>query len=537
MDDNTVNPETPNENSNEFEEFLKNSEEVPAEEPAAEPLPEEDSDKTADTEEPAVPEEASAQEPETGKKKKKKKGAGALIAVLIAIMIAATGFMVYVLVKSGSAPFDLEKTVITVGDVENSAAEYYQVYSYYYAYNSYYYQYPEEQLKDLAKDQLVFIDTLYSEALAAGYTMTEEDNQSIEENLNGVVQEAEAMSQSIDEYLEQNVCKGYTMDMLRSYMEKQYLAQKYYTDCMEKLEGEMTDDQIAEEYAANKASYDLSDLAYWYISASDDGAQDQADQIIDAVKGGKTLNEAIQSVTGDSEKTANLLKGYTQSVISENFSSEAAEWAFTLNDDGSYANGKGAVMSFEANGMIYILYVNEVPGRDESVPATVEYIEVDISSDTSVKTEEELKLSAKSTASKILDEFNATDKSVEAFDAIIQDYNNGSDQLVSGDIFEDITKDGSHDAAVEEWAFDASRKAGDCTLVEGDGCYYVLYYVEKGESPVWYSAVQEALVAAKQTEWQDNIDKLSEGKVVTDDAAIDEIIAYVKSTAQNAQAQ
>lgn len=551
MDDNFVNPETPNENESEFEQFLKNSQNAAPES--------ESSDGNAEkTMLPEDPQEKPDEDPEIAKKKKKNKGAVALIIVLVLIMIAAIGVMVTVLVRSdsGSDSFDPEKTVVTVSDlaskenvtggnaesvigidnIEISAAEFYLIYMDYYGRYSYYY--PEDQLKEMAIDFLVFNNTLYAQALAAGYSLTDEDNQSIDDLIGEIRLQAEAESVSIEEYVEKYVLKDYTIDMYRSFLEKQMLVNNYYEDCMKKLEKELTPGEIEKAYNADITAYDIASFSYWYISAAEENAQEQADQVVEAVKAGSTLDEAIQSVTGDSTKTANKITGYTKSDVTQNFSSEAAEWLFAVKEDGSYENQAGAVTSVKAdNGMIYIFCVDGAPHRNEFVPATVAYIEVDIGTDTSVKSEGEQKAIAHSTALKIKEQFDKTDKQYNSFEALMVEYNNGDNELVSGDVFESITPNGTHDAGVEAWSFDEARKVGDCEIVEGDGCYYVLYYKEKAESPVWYSAVKEKLLTDKQTAWQDSIQKLSEGKVVTDDASIDEVIAYVKSSAQNAMAQ
>lgn len=497
-----------------------------------------DSEQVNDAEPETVEEAADASEPveaeenaEPVKKKKKGRGAKAAIVVLVLIMIVAIVSMVAVIIKSENAKIDLEQTVLSVNDVDSSAAEFYQIYMYYYGYNSYY-QYSEEELKDLAIKQLVFTNALYAEATDAGYTLNDEDNALIEEQLASVTQTAEASSMTADEYLDSNYCKGFTLDMFREIVEKNQLAQRYYTDKMTAIEEQYKGDdgkaKIEAEYKENKLDYDLSDVSYWYFDASEETAQADADAVVAQVKNGKAFTDAIKSVTGDSEAVPNNLAGYSKSELeSGNFAEAAIEWIFEENEDGSYKNGAGAVTTVDDESVIYVLYVNDAPGRDETLPVTAYYIQVDVSTDDSIKTENELKLQAKSTADAILKEFEKTDKSVKSFTELVYEHDNGDNDLVSGDVFEELKNDGTEDEAVEAWAFDEARKTGDYALVEGDGCYYILFFAEKAEAAVWYQTALNNLIVNEAGSFETSIIEKYEAITVTNDEAVNEVVAYV----------
>lgn len=471
---------------------------------------------------------------------KTKKGKGSVVALvlIIVLLVAATAGLVYFILNSKSTKkLDLDKTVLTVGDVENSAAEYFQVYSYYYAY-AMYYQYTEEQVKELAQQQLVFVDTLYSEALKAGYTLSDEDKETIESDMQSVADDAESASMTVDEYLSKSICKGYTIEMLRSYVEKQYLAQKYYTDNEEaiqkKYEGSDALALLENEYKANASDYDMPDVSYWYFDASEDGAQAKADEIVAAVKGGTAFADAVKNVTGQKDAKPNDINSFTYSQLSANFAKDAADWIFKTNADGTYANGKGAVTSIDVNGVIYVIYVNNAPARDDSLPATVDYIQVSVSTDTSVKSEDELKLAAKASATKILKEFTDGDTSIAMFKKLSASYDNNDDELVEGDVFEDITSGSSVDSAVLDWAFAEGRKVGDYALVEGDGCFYILFFTSQAETPLWQQTVRNSLYSADLEEWSKNIEDINKDNIVANEDEIAKIVAFVAQSANNA---
>lgn len=479
---------------------------------------------------------ASSPDADGSGKKKKSRGAAAAVIILIAVLIAATGFMIYSIIGSKSGlKVDLDKTVVTVDGIENSAAEYMaeymQVYSYYSAYGSYY-QYTEEDIKKAVLQEFIYMDAFYAKAIAEGYTLTEEDTKTIDDTVAELTQYAESASMTADEYLEESFCKGFGVDEYRAFFEKRIIANRYQSDNMDKIaaqfKGNDASEKILAEYKKNSEKYDLCNAERWMVDSTDENSDAYADKVLAEIKSGKTLKEAVVSVTGDSEAVINDMKGYSYDDVSSNFSKDAADWLFEKGSDGEYTNGKGSAEIVEANDMTFVIYVTGLPARDETLPSTLKYIQVNVGTDTTISTEDELKLTAKANAAKILNEFNNGDKSAESFEKLMEKYENGANDLIGTGEFDNVKGDGSNDSAVEEWAADASRKVGDCEIVEGDGCYYVLFYAEKAENPVWYQSVYDSLVSSAQSEWQkNNADAENTDRAVTDDDAIAKIIAYI----------
>lgn len=475
--------------------------------------------------------EASEDEATQAKPKKKKKGLIALLVILIVIILAALAMIGIVLTSGVSV--DVEKTVLTVDDVDSDAGEFINVYGAYSYYASYY-GFTEDQIKEYTIDELVAVNSYYSKAIKEEYTLTEDELAEIETNITSLETAAESYGMTTEEYLEEYICKGYTLDMYREYLKKQYLAQKYYGDKIAEIEDQYASEESADavqaKYDADRTLYDLSDVSYWYFDSTEDDAQTQADAVVSKVNGGMGFEEAVRAVTGDSEAVPNSLAGYSESVIESNFSSTAAEWIFEIADN-EYVNGTGSVTTLEENSVIYVLYVNNAPTKDEAVPVTVNYIRIDVSTDTAVKTDAELKLAAKATATSILGEFESGDITADAFASLRDTYDSNDDELVYGDVYEEMVADGSHDEAVESWAFDSARKVGDYALVEGDGCYYILYFTAVNEHPVWYQTALESLIEDAYNEWDAEITAEFEDKTVTYDDAIEEVIAYLTASA------
>ena len=514
------------------ETFAEGEAEVSAEEEVAETESEETevSDDEGFDETENVESEEETAEPE--KKKKKRTGLKIIIGLLATIMALVVALFVAAFIESRPAKIDLDQTALTVEDIDSSAAEFYQAYMYYYSYNSYY-QYPEDELKELAIDNLVLTNALYAEAIANGFVVTEEIQAQLDEQLASIASVAESSSMTADEYLNEALCPGFTLDMYKEMLEKSMIAQEYYTQKMtaveKEYEGENGKLKIEAEYKDNKLDYDLADVSYWYFAASEENAQSNADAIISQVNDGKSFVDAVKSVSGDENAKPNALKGHSKSSLeSGKFSEDAIEWIFAENEDGTYKNGAGSMVTIADASKVYVFYVNNAPQRDETHPVGVYYIQVDVSTDSSIKSENELKIEAKATADTILAEFEATDKSADSFIGIITEKNEGNNDLVSGDMFE-LSGDGSEDAAIEDWAFDANRNVGDYALVECEDSYYILFFADKAENPIWYDTILNNLISDAARNIEETL--LTESKETM--KIYDEVIAYVKDLASS----
>ena len=511
------------------------------------PATENDAEEDEFAEEPEfIPSIESAQ-PETAASANKKKGKGAIaiLVVLVALLVATSAFLVSLVAsKIGSSKIDFEEVALTVGDVDVTVGEYMYWYSYvdayYYNYYSYYYSsISEDQIKADTLNQITFTTSLYAEAVKAGYTLNDEDIANIDESMRSYTEAAEAQSMTVDEYIAGNFGKGYTADILRTCLEKQAIAYKFYEESMATINDEYSGDGVVEKvenaYKANKMTYDLSDVAYFYFDATEENAETDANNLLNKITNdGMEFDAAVKEVTGDSEKASFDLAGYDYETLYTEFIADAADWIFETDADDNYVNGTGAATKVEADGKIYVLYINAAPHRNEAIPVTIDYIKVDVSTADTVKSADELDIEAKSKANSILAEFEATEKTAEAFSELIAGYNEGEDTLVGGDAFEYMIADGSYGETIEEWAFSADRQVGDYAVLKGENCYYVVYYREKAENSVWYDSVLTTLVQAAKSSWETELISAYEGAVVSNDEAIDNAVAFIKANMEAA---
>ncbi len=457
--------------------------------------------------------------------KKKKKGKKALVAVLIVVVVLGLVAVLAASLADAAKKIDVNKIVVSVGDVDSNAGEFVNTYSMY-SYYAQYYGMTTEQVKEYAITELITVNTYYAKAIAEGYTLTEEDKAEIEASVANVETGAESSSMTAEEYLAQNICKGYTLDMYKSYVEKQLIAQRYYNDSLSAIDEEYKSvpEKVQKQYEEDRTLYDVADALYWYIDATEEKAKETANSVVAAVKGGKSFDDAVASVDKDAKTSS--LKGLSKNVIETNFSADAATWIFEL-DGKEYKNGAGSITTIESSSMIYIVYANNAPAKNEEIPVSVNYIKVSVGTDTTVKSEAELELAAKATANNLLASFKETAADDEAFTSLMAANESSSDGLVTAGAFENIVKGDENDEAVEAWAFDAARKNGDYEIIKGEDAYYLVYFVAADEYSVWYQTALNVLLESAYAEWDENVKAEYEDKTVTNDDVVEEVITYM----------
>lgn len=442
---------------------------------------------------------------EAPKKKKKKIGAKIAIGLLVAIIAFVVFCFVYVYIAMQPPKVDFEDNAATISGVDISAAEFFLHCSSVQGSSA-------DEIKQGALDRAALYNAIYAKAKSEGYKLPEAEQKSLDEQLASIQTAAQSAGKSVDEYVSSSVAKGFTFDMIKTYFEKEAYVNSYYGS---KIEGVMDsykgDDglkKLEESYNKTKTDNDLADFSYWYFDMSTEGAEDKANAVADAVRGGKTLDEALKAV--DEKISAVTVNKSTKKQI-EDFNKDLAAWLYKTDDKGAYVNGNGAVEVVKDSTFAYVVYVNEAPSKDTVYPVTANYIKIAISADTTIKTAEMNKLEAKKIADKILEEFLSTDKSAEKMTEIATTYTKDNKSVTTSK-FEKVVNDGTLDASLENWLFDEARKEKDVTaeLIETESAYYILYFVEKAENAVWYDLTLNTLVSEKASELQNGL--LAEGK-------------------------
>lgn len=335
-----------------FDEFMSRQEGV-AETAAAEDV---QADEAALAEAEA---EAAAEQEKIAKVKKKRRTTITLTVVLIVLVAAAAALAWMLFGKQASG--DYSSPVVTVDGESSDGYEFALSFSQLWHYYSYYGMSDTATLKQNVVDQLAYINMTAKAAKDAGLELDEDDLAQAEEQINAIVRSAEESSVSAEELIRQQYGIEIPLEKLRAVMEKQSVAQKYINKIIDEKTSAYTDnnDAVGAEYEANRKNYDVCDVSYIFLESTEDAVH-----ITDAVAEGKSLGDAASEIAGDAE--IKQLSGFTYDVIAQSFSQDAADWIFKTDDDGNYITEAGAAKVVTIQGGTYVLYQNNVPGKDES---------------------------------------------------------------------------------------------------------------------------------------------------------------------------
>ena len=98
-------------------------------------------------------------------------------------------------------------------------------------------------------------------------------------------------------------------------------------------------------------------------------------------------------------------------------------------------------------------------------------------------------------AQKILDEWQAGERTEESFSALANKYSDDQNgQVTNGGLYEKV-EEGQMVEPFEKWLFDEGRQIADCELVKTEFGYHIMYYV--GSEEIWHATAKQDLMAER----------------------------------------
>lgn len=469
-----------------------------------------------------------------------------LIAVVIVAALVVLGIRYYTQPNSNEK-MNPGNIALTVGDTDVSVGMYnyyYEsiVYEYTYYANYGYYDldtsadFSTQYTTDSDGNEISWLDLFkkitveriktnvvyYEKGLEAGITLTDEQKEEIESQLDSVRENASASVQSVNEYIEDTFGAHCGIETLRKYMEQYYIAGTYYnqyhiTGRPDEEETQTYFDEHQDEYKS--CSYALLEMAY--DTTDDSTRQDSiekaqsymaritdvdsmralvpeacADLIDQFISAGyfETEDEAVTALSESIEATQ------TRTDIESSFGEEIANWMF----DESNETGSTNYYANEDVGIVYVLLKTSQPFLEDTQVYSVRHILVipgsddeesadNASSESQEYTEEQWN-AALEKAESIVDEYNATDKSELSFAKLAEKYSDDTESTASGTSglygggYEGVAL-GQMVSEFENWAMDDSRKYGDVEIVKTIHGYHIMYFIFRGPEYMYDSQV------------------------------------------------
>ena len=384
---------------------------------------------------------------------------------------------------------------------------------------------------DSAKTTLEMIAAELDGAEAEGMTLSDESRANVEETIQQVKDEASTYGYPYAAYLKAAYGKYMTPSAFESCLENAALATQYATEYQDSL----TYDEAALEtyYEENKDSLDTFVYRVLYFDgaaatvtdedgntveateeetqAAMDEAKAKADAMLAELENGGDFDTLAQDAVSAAESGTMSYKGEQTTVgssLSSTAGTAAAEW---LKDAARTAGEYGVAES--DSGYYVVQFVERY--RDETPTVDVRHILIKAETTDEDETDEsgnpipteEAMTAAQEEAQKLLDEFNAGDKSEDSFAALAEANSDDPGSSANGGLYTYVRK-GAMVESFDSWIFDESRQAGDTGLVEntnsGQQGWHVMYFVGQNV-PYWQYTATNSLKSADMSAWQEEL--------------------------------
>lgn len=512
------------------------------------------------------------------KKSEKSKAAAKIVKMVVAIVLAVVvaGGIVWK-VLDDTAAIKKNTTVFSLGDdIRVSEVEFTYYYSQYlnniYSYAQQYARYgmnigidptksPDEQnygtdadgkemlLSDYLKNETISAlqtyKILYAEAIKAGYKLTDDEQKSIDDQVEELRNTAAENKYSLNAYLKASYGKGINEKFLRKQLEMQNIVSRYQSDTSKKLTDSYSAADIKAVYDKDHSAYNAVDartlsFAIETLTAKDGETSEQlaarqkaaaakvkseAEAALKACTSEKAFLEQAKKKNSSTEnydaESATALNEAAKSTITSYVSEDAAKWAFDS------ARKAGDVKLFEvgSDGNVssyVILYINK--GSYAPMASNVRHILISFTDNASSSSEatDEQKKASKASADKIYKEWQSGAKTEDSFAALAKEKSKDTGSAADGGLISGITSSANYVESFRNWATDSSRKVGDTGIVESEYGYHIMYY--SGSDYAWKSAIRSAKASEDFEKQLDELEGSDEYKLNKKDKNIDKAV-------------
>lgn len=521
------------------------------------------------------------------KKSEKSKAAAKIVKMVAAIVLAVVvaGGIVWK-VLDDTAAIKKNTTVFSLGDdIRVSEVEFTYYYSQYlnniYSYAQQYAMYgmnigidptksPDEQnygtdadgndvlLSDYIKDETISAlqsyKILYAEALKAGYKLTDDEQKSIDDQVEELRNTAAENKYSLNAYLKASYGKGINEKFLRKQLEMQTIVTRYQSDTSTNLTNSYSEADIKAVYDADPSAYNAVDartlsFAIETLTAKDGESDEQlatrqkaaaakvkaeAEAALKACTSEKAFLEQAKKKNSSTEdydaESATALTEAAKSTLISYVSEDAAKWAF----DSARKSGDVKLFEVGSDGNVtsyVILYINK--GSYAPMAANVRHILISFTDDTSSSSEatDEQKKAAKASAEEIYKQWQSGAKTEDSFAALAKEKSKDTGSAADGGLISGITANSNYVESFRNWATDSSRKTGDTGIIESEYGYHIMFY--SGKDYAWKSTIRSTKSSEDFEKKLTELEGSDEYKLKKNDKKIDKALkSYLKSFKQ-----
>lgn len=364
----------------------------------------------------------------------------------------------------------------------------------------------EDYFVAVALESMQEVTALYDAAIAEGYTLSEDDQASIDSTIEGFETAAEAYGwRDGDAYVSALYGKGVDLDLVREQLERSIIAGDYSLDKYDSFE--YSEDELAAYYEEYKDVFDVLDFEYYLVSAEtvestetvvDEETGEETEETTSAVTdetmadakaiaddiaaaynasepGETAFADAIAEVEGDEagepSDYANTYGYYASSYLNSNI----AEWVL----DESRSEGDCAILEYEGNGYYVVVFNSRTSNDYNTVSFRHILVMAEDTDEDGEYSEEELNTALEEIES-IYEEWQSGDATEESFYTLQQEYSDDvTDGVLNGDdegVYTNVAR-GAMVTDIDEYIYDESRVPGDTAILFGESSSYTGYHL------------------------------------------------------------
>ncbi len=348
---------------------------------------------------------------------------------------------------------------------------------------------------------------MYDAAVAAGYTLSEEDEQTLESNRASLESIPSLLPtfRSADDYIRATYGRGCTAEGYLEYARLRMTASSFAEQYREDLH--YSDEDIQAAYTANPLDYDTVSYKIFYssvvIGQNEDGtvysdmelseanARDMAEQCRGDLD---RFNEMTVELAAESKKDTYRDPDFSlrENLTVSSANDKLVDWL--TDPDREY--GDTTYVQADERGY-YVAFFIDYSDNDYRL-ANFRQISIPATADADNAADPDGMDQARQDAKAILDKFEDGARTGDAFSALAQEQS-GASGADSAPCFP-----GQADDAVEQWCYDEAREPGDYAMLRGDSGYFIVWFDGYGGNYRDY-LVEEALRQEDYDAWYEQI--------------------------------
>lgn len=363
---------------------------------------------------------------------------------------------------------------------------------------------------DTTLEQIQYITAYYEEAVEKGVTLTDEQEKTIDEQIESLKTSAgsagtDGEGVSVDKYISDNYGDYCGLATIRKMLEQCYIAETYFSQ--KSIDIKVTPEEVQAYFDKHKEDYQQIPYASLQITyeSTDKKAADKA------VKDGEKYAKQIKSVKDIKKLMPKVCKDMLSQYISMGYfenekeavdalcetattksdsalPTAAVEWLF----DESVKEGTVKSFNDTENSTVFVIMKTGALTVPEEEMYSVRHILImpesdkkdeDGESTKDVKYTDEQWKAAEKKADEVYQKYLSSDKSEFAFASLAEEYSEdvnstskGQGNSYGGSI---VTLLGQMTDSFEKWSTDDKRKYADTEIVKSEFGYHIMFFVEK----------------------------------------------------------